>query len=108
MTKEVWEYLQAKRLKVLDAIMPIMQAFEITNYDYIIKEDLQKETLRIGNTYICCSCNSIEAIINEILKYLIVKRDVYLGAFDSQSKKRMKQYWLSEEAKKRNGFIKEN
>lgn len=108
MTKEVWEYLQAKRPQVLDAIKPIMEAFGITDYDYIIKEDAQKETLRIGNTYICCYCTGIEAIIDEILKYLIVKREIYLGAFDSQSKKHMKQYWLSEEAKKRNRFIEEN
>lgn len=37
MTQEMWEYLQEKRVRVLNEIEPIMQAFNIKDYDYVVK-----------------------------------------------------------------------
>ena len=94
-----FEYLNKKRLDVLKAVSPICEAFGITNYDYEISETGQKEVLRINDTRIGCSCNSISAVVNELIGYLFVKiwcRDRYLGAFDTQTKNVIRQYWIKE------------
>ena len=101
MNKEDFEYLKKKRLKVLEAIKPICDVFKIEDYDYLIRDDFQQtETLRIYNTYIGCSWNSIEAVIDELMGYIIIKRYCYnksLGPFATQTKNHIKRYWLSEE-----------
>jgi len=91
--------LLAKRNEVLNAIKPIMEAFKISDYDYIVKDFGQTETLVINGTGIGCSCNSIEAIINETIGYLFVakfKKYRYLGSFETQTLKKVTEYWLSE------------
>ena len=90
------EDLEAKRIEVLEAIKPICEAFKINDYDYEVKDSGQRETLRIGNTRIGCSCNSISAVIEELVGYIFIARwkDRYLGAFSIQTKNVIKRYWI--------------
>ena len=90
------EQLEAKRIEVLEAIKPICEAFKINDYDYEVKDSGQRETLRIGNTRIGCSCNSISAVINELVGYIFIMRwrDRNLGAFSIQTKNVIKRYWI--------------
>lgn len=92
-----FEQLKKKRIEVLEAIKPICEAFNL-EYDYIVKEKGQTETLVLNGQKIGCSCNSIEAIINEVIGYLFVKiycRNNWIGAFRTQTLNVIKQYWLN-------------
>lgn len=92
-----FEQLKKKRIEVLKAIKPICEAFNL-EYDYIVKETGQTETLVLNGQKIGCSCNSIEAIINEIIGYLFVKiycRNNWIGNFRTQTLNVIKQYWLN-------------
>jgi len=60
-------YLIGKRIDVLEEIGEICDAFEITNYDYTIENGIER--LRINDTYIGCSCNSIEGVVNELIGF---------------------------------------
>ena len=88
------EYLAKKRLEVLEAIKPICQAFNISNYDYEIEGN--RERLRINDTRIGCSRNSIKAVIDELVGYIFVCRfrERCLGAFKTQTFNRIKNYWI--------------
>lgn len=89
--------MEEKRLEVLKAIKPICEAFNIKDYDYEIRETGQRETLRIGEVKIGCSCNSISAVVNELIGYIFITRwcrDRYLGAFGTQCKNVIKRYWV--------------
>lgn len=101
MKKEDFDYIKEKRLKILETIKPICDAFQIDDYDYLIRDDFQQtETLRIYDTYIGCSYNSIEAVVDELIGYIIINRycrNRSLGAFNIQTKNHIKQYWLSKE-----------
>ena len=91
------EELNIKRTEVLEAIKPMCEAFNL-EYDYIVKETGQTETLVLNGQKIGCSCNSIEAIINEIIGYLFVKiycRNNWIGNFKTQTLNVIKQYWLN-------------
>lgn len=91
------EYLKKKRVEVLDAIKPICDVFGITDYDYEVKESGQTELLRIKNTKIGCSCNSISAIVDELIGYIFVTRwckNRYLGTFKTQSLNVIREYWI--------------
>ena len=91
------EYLQKKRLQALESIKPICEAFNITDYDYIVQEHGQREVLRLYNVKIGCSCNSIDAIRNELIGFIFLRtwgRDRSMGAFDKQSRNVIKQYWM--------------
>ncbi|NCD13569.1 MAG: hypothetical protein EOL93_13585 [Epsilonproteobacteria bacterium] len=90
--------LQAKRKEVLEQIKPICEAYNIEDYDYIVSETGQRETLRIYDTKIGCSCNSISAIKEELTGwiFLAVWRQRSLGAFAPQVKKAIKTYWIKE------------
>lgn len=89
-------YLESKRLSVLEAIKPICDAYEITDYDYEVKPEGQTEILRIYDTKIGCSCNSISAVIQELTGYIFIQqwRQRSLGAFENQTKAVIKRYWL--------------
>lgn len=92
------EYLKEKRKKVLDTIKPICEVFGVNDYDYITQETGQKEVLRIEDTLIACTSNSISAIIDEIIGYIFINiwcRHRSLGAFSTQVKKQIKKYWLT-------------
>ena len=91
------QYLENKRLEVLEAIEPICKAFNIRNYDYVVKEDGQKETLRIGDIEIGCSCNSISATIDELIGYIFITRwcrNRHLGTFSTQTQNVIRRNWL--------------
>lgn len=99
------ENLRKKRLEVLEAIKPICECFGIDDYDYIVKEKGQTETLRIYDTYIGCSCNSIMAVKHELIGFIFIRtycRYRSLGAFDIQTKNHIRQYWLNDEQIKAN------
>lgn len=92
-----FEQLKKKRIEVLEAIKPICKAFNL-EYDYIIKETGQTETLVLNGQKIGCSCNSIDSTINEVIGYIFVKiycRNNYIGAFRTQTLNVIKQYWLN-------------
>lgn len=90
------EYLESKRLEVLEAIKPICEAHGIKDYDYIVKESGQRETLRIGDIHIGCTSNSISAVIQELVGYIFITswRGRGLGAFDTQAKNVIRRYWI--------------
>lgn len=105
MTKERLEYLHKKRIEVLEAIKPICDVFGIKDYDYIVKESGQIETLRINNVYIGCSSNSIMAVQHELIGYIFINtfcKYRSLGAFSTQTKNVICKYWLDEGSIKRN------
>lgn len=81
----------------MNAIEPICNVFNIKDYDYEIKETGQRETLRIGNVKIGCSCNSISAVIDELIGYIFIVRwckNRYLGTFSTQCKNVIRQHWF--------------
>lgn len=91
---ECSEYLVEKRLSVLEAIKPICEAFKITDYDYEIENNYER--LRIYDTRIGCTCNSISAIIDELVGYIFVCRfrERWLGHFKKQTFNMIKEYWI--------------
>jgi len=91
------KYLEEKRLKVLEEIKPICEAFAITDYDYEINDDIYTEVLRLNNTKINCSINSISAVIDEVIGYLFINyycENRSLGAFETQVKNRITSTWM--------------
>lgn len=97
MTKERYKELKNKREEVLKAIKPICEAFNIKNYDYVIQETGQIETLVLNGQRIGCSMNSIYAIKNEIIGYIFAKiycKDKWWH-FKPHTLKFIKQYWLN-------------
>ncbi len=91
--------LEQKREEVLKAIKPICEAFKIKDYDYIVSETGQMETLRICNTKIGCTSNSISAVIDELIGYIFVSiycRNRYIGAYKTQTLNRVMEYWIKE------------
>lgn len=93
------EYLKGKRKEVLKEIKPICEAFNITDYDYVIRETGQRETLTIEGTEIACSCNSISATIDELIGYIFIRRwcrNRSLGTFSTQTQNIIKQHWIKQ------------
>lgn len=96
-------YLAEKRLEVLAEIKPICEAFGIKEYDYEVDIEARTERLRIYDTKIGCSCNSISAVKNELIGYIFLNtwcRDRSLGAFGPQTKNVIKRYWIKESEEK--------
>ena len=94
-----YEYLLNKRLEVLEMIKPICEVFDITEYDYEITESLS-EWLVIYDTKIGCSCNSLTAVLDELIGYIFVNhwvRNRSLGTFKTQTLNVIKQYWVKKE-----------
>lgn len=86
---------KTKRERVLEVIKPICDVFEITDYDYILTEE--KERLVVEGQEIGCSCNSIGAIINELVNYIWCRtfaENRCLGAFEKQTMKQIKRFWF--------------
>lgn len=88
------EDLNKKRNEVLEAIAPICAAFKIDDYDYIVSEAGQHETLRIYDTRIGCSCNSIDAVIDEFIGYLFVNTNAPMAAQPAKTNAAMKA-WMT-------------
>jgi hypothetical protein len=94
------DYLIEKRLEILDVIKPICEAFKITNYDYEVDEEKGIELLRLNDTRIGCSCNSVSAVVDELVGYIFIKRWSHnrsLGAFEKQTTNVIKAYWVKGE-----------
>jgi len=96
---ERMERLEMKRIEVLEAIKPICEAFKIEDYDYEVNETGQGEILRIKETRIGCSCNSIRAVVDELVGYIFIARwkDRNMGAFGKQTRNVIRRYWIKEE-----------
>lgn len=93
-----FEYLQKKRIEVLETIKPYCDLFKIKEYDYIVQEVQQRETLVLNGQKIGCSCNSMQAIIDEVIGYIFVKgycHNRYIGAFKTQTINVITQYWIN-------------
>ena len=89
-----------KKERILIALAPICEVFNIDDYDYLIDET-GKEVLKLNDTYIGCSGNSVSAVVDELIGYIIIKkycRNRSLGVFDKQTKNYIKRYWLEEGA----------
>ena len=92
------EYLVEKRQEVLKAIAPICKAFKIRDYDYEILPGNQ-ELLRIYDTGIWCTWNSVSAVVDELIGYIFVNvwcRNRSLGAFGPQTLNKIKAHWAKE------------
>ena len=64
------DYYEKKRETVLETIKPICEAFEITDYDYEIKDNGQLEMLWVEGTGIDCTRNSIAATVRTLVNYI--------------------------------------
>ena len=96
--QEEKKYYEEKKQKVLDAIAPICEVFNIKEYDYQIQQYPLSEVLTLNGQKIGCTCNSIEAVVTEVIGYIFVKRFCtykHLGAFQKQTLNRIKEYWIS-------------
>lgn len=84
-----------KRQEVLDNIKPICDVFGIDKFDYEINRDTLSETLVLNNTRIGCSCNSVSAVIEEVVGYIFIK--IYCKNrywyHKPQTMKAIKNYW---------------
>lgn len=102
--KKSWsQYLQEKRVEVLKTVKPILEPFDITEVDYVIDENTKQEILVIEKAKIDCSCNSIEAIIQEVVGYLFIKtwvpssRILYYDPHVNHCIEMITHYWIKEE-----------
>ena len=64
------DYYEKKRETVLETIKPICEAFEIAEYDYLIRENNLLEILAIEGTLINCTKNSIAETVCEVVNYI--------------------------------------
>lgn len=97
-----YSYLAQKRVEVLEHIKPICDGFGINDYDYEVDLEKGHEYLRVNNTKIGCSCNSLLSVRDELIGYIFINtwcRDRHLGAFSTQTKNVIKRYWIKQEVK---------
>lgn len=97
------EFNKQKRQKVLNMIKPLCELFHIENYDYEIIEVSEngyytREYLYLDGQKIGCCGNSEESTFYEAVGYVIIKRYCRwrsLGAFATQTKNYIKQFWIN-------------
>ena len=92
-----WNYLKEKRIKVLEEIKPYCELFGIIDYEYFVNTKTGGEVLKLNDTYIGCAANSISAIIDEVIGYIIINRyckNRSFGAFRKQTMNDIKSYWI--------------
>ena len=89
--------LESKRKEVLEAIKPICDVFGIKDYDYIIKKTGQRETLRLNDTLICCDCNSISAVVDELIGYIFIKKWCKKRYIPINAINKIREYWIQGE-----------
>lgn len=87
------KYLENKRKEVLKTIKPVCKAFKI-DFDYIINKKTLAETLVLNGQKIGCSCNSISAILEEVIGYIFVKQYDRWWYHKPQTMKAIKKYWI--------------
>lgn len=102
MEKSWSQYLQEKRIEVLKTVKPILEPFDITEVDYVIDENTKQEILVIDDTKIGCTCNSIEAILQEVVGYLFIKtwvppRILVSDPYVDHCVEVITHYWIKEE-----------
>ena len=92
-----WDFLIEKRVKILEEIKPYCELFGITDYEYFVNTNTGGEVLKLNNTYIGCTGNSVMAVVDEFIGYIIIKRycrNRSFGAFRKQTMNAIKEYWL--------------
>ena len=97
-----------KRDDVIKELKPYCKLFKIKEYDYIIDEERGRELLRLNDTLIGCTGNSMLAIINELIAYVFVTKycaDRNIGHFQKQTLNVIKQYWVYDEATLSASFV---
>lgn len=97
MTTSEYMYYADKLKQINNAIVPICEAFHINDYGYEIDEN-GKETLVLEGQKIGCTSNSVSAVVNELIGYIIVTRycrDGCLGVFEKQTKNHIKRNWIN-------------
>ena len=95
------EYMKRKYEEIMKEITPALHAFGVNDFGYEItlsenKNYTESEWLRIGKDYIGCHSNSVSAVIEELVGWLFIRiwcRNRHLGAFKTQTKNVIKQYW---------------
>lgn len=103
MKEKAWaQYLEEKRMKVLNTIIPVLRTFGITKVDYEVNLETYQETLVIDDTRIRCTCNSIEAILQEVIGYLFIKtwvppRILVSDPYVDHCVEVITHYWVKEE-----------
>lgn len=65
------DYYEKKRETVLETIKPICEAFEITDYDYEIRDNGREEVLWIENVGRICTMNSIAATVRTLVHHIL-------------------------------------
>ena len=95
------EYMMKKKQEIIESLTPKLNAWGVTDFDYEYtlsetKRHTQSEWLRIETDYIGCHSNSVSAVEDEALGWLFIRvwcRNRNLGAFKTQTKNVIKQYW---------------
>lgn len=84
-----------KREMVLKELNPIASVLGI-KLDYVVEEN--REYLCCNGQRICCNCTSICGIRQEFFGYVFLREwhDRYMGAFDTQTRNYIKQYWYDD------------
>ena len=98
MTADEYNYFAEKVRQIDKEIAPICKVFNINDYGYEVDEN-RNEFLVLNGQKIGCTGNSISAVIDELIGYIIITkycRNRSLGAFDKQSKNYIKRYWIAE------------
>ena len=85
------EYLGNRRLKVLERIKPMCEAFGIGNYDYVITEGYN-EHLELEGITIDCTSNSIEMTVQELVGFIFIH--YWDRALDESAMREIKRYWV--------------
>lgn len=101
---DLHKYHKQKRQRILDKLKPLCNIFHIKNYDYEIIELTEdgyytSEYLYLDGQQIGCYGSGEEAVFDEVLGYLIVKRycrNHNLRAFHKQTINYIKRYWFGE------------
>ena len=92
-----WTYLTDKRIEALHTIKPYCDLFGIDNYDYFVNTNTGGEILKLNQTYIGCTANSMSAIADEVIGYIIINRyckNRSLGCFKTQTMNEIRSFWI--------------
>ena len=86
--------MENKKKEILAKIESLMNLNNITDYEYIVIDNPWFEILRIEDTYINVSANSMMATLNEVLAYLILKSDSNFKGVGQE----LKRSWMTKES----------
>lgn len=96
MTADEYRYFGDKVKQIDEKIAPICKAFNINDYGYEIDTN-GKEMLVLEGQKIGCTGNSISAVVDELIGYIIITRycrNRSLGVFEKQTQNYIKRYWI--------------